>query len=681
MAALVVSVDDSDRRLPSSVIVPAERIDATSAVESLLTAADAAGARAGISAVGKGEIVVDVADYPSIQAGLTAAAGKTALIRPGSYSISGTLSVPADTLVSMAGATIATSTSNLTMVSLGARATLRGGSLVGKGSDYVSGGTPLAIGVNLGGDGAAVEGVTLTNHAGSAIRVNGVNDARIAGCRIAGTGTVAAGDAQQFGVLVEGAAARTSISDTTITGTSQGIIGSVGTTHLSIVNVKVYSIPGQHGIYLQNAYGLHIHGVDVWGCNLNGIKVQIYSGNSADAVGMSISGVTVDGCGDNGLIIYNSDANLTSAYRFRALSISDVVATNCLRGVYLGSVRGGTITGLSVYNCTGDGITLLDVCNIEGSAWVVDTVGKVGLRFQLATGAVTDRVSLSGVQIHNPAGGNDGSNIDAVDHGQGTNVSIDRLTVTASNGFMRYGYFLSSSADTDQQTLALRNADISGSTISARFRASLTTVKAWSGNRFSGTITNKPAGADAAVLLAGGAAPATPGALNALAGASFDPALAGNNLSVLTAGVLLLVKMQIPDGGILSTVWFATGAAGSGLTSGQCFVGVYDAAAGGALQGTSADQSAISFSTAGGLKSVALTSPTSPTTPGASVYVAFLFNGSAGPSLRGITGSAIAVNANLSVPRFATAGSGLTALPSNLPSLTAVLTPVWGGVS
>lgn len=66
MAALVVSVDDSDRRLPSSVIVPVERIDATSAVESLLTAADAAGARAGISAVGKGELVVDVRDFGAV---------------------------------------------------------------------------------------------------------------------------------------------------------------------------------------------------------------------------------------------------------------------------------------------------------------------------------------------------------------------------------------------------------------------------------------------------------------------------------------------------------------------------------------------------------------------------------------------------------------------------------------
>lgn len=56
MAARVVSVDDADGRLPSSVIVPADRIDAATAVETLLTAADAAAARTAIEALSSAEI-------------------------------------------------------------------------------------------------------------------------------------------------------------------------------------------------------------------------------------------------------------------------------------------------------------------------------------------------------------------------------------------------------------------------------------------------------------------------------------------------------------------------------------------------------------------------------------------------------------------------------------------------
>lgn len=657
---------------PGTVTVVSHE-DALAAAASAAEAADIVSSR-----VAKGELVINVADHGSLQDGLTAAAGKTAFIPPGSYSVSATLTVPDNTLVSAAGATITTTTSNLALLQPGNGVTIRGLTLVGKGTDYVSGGSPTAFGIDVNAKtGVSVQDVSLSNFAGAAVRVNAATDTSINGAKITGTGTVAANDGTQYGILVESTSTRTSISDTVITGTAQGVIGSRFATHLSMVNVKIHDIPGQHGVYLQNAYGLHIHGLDVWNTNLNGLKVQIYSGNTADAIGMSISGVTADNCGDSGVIIYNSEANLTSAYRYRAVALSGIVVTNSVRGIYLGSIRGGVVNGLSVYNCTGDGIALIDCCDIEGSSWVVDTVTKVGLRFALATGSTTDRVSLSGVRIHNPAGGNDGTNIDAVDHGQGSNVSIDRLTVTATNGFLRYGYFLSSSSDTDQQTFALRNADLSGSTVSARFRTSLTNVKAWAGNKFAGTITNKPAASDALTPLV--ATPA-PGAQNGLA-ASFDPVIAGNNLTVLTAGVLFLVKVQIPDGGPIGTVWFATGAAGASLTSGQNFVGVYTAAASGALLGSTADQTALSFASAGGLKSVALTSATASQLSGASVYLAFLFNGTTGPTLRGITGSAIAANANLSVPRFATAGTGLTTLPSTLPSLTAVLTPVWAALS
>jgi len=163
-------------------------------------------------------------------------------------------------------------------------------------------------------------------------------------------------------------------------------------------------------------------------------------------------------------------------------------------------------------------------------------------------------------------------------------------------------------------------------------------------------------------------------------GFSFDPVSAVSAQATQAAGVLTLAKIRLHAGGAVTNLVFQVATAGTVLTSGQCFVGVYDST--GALLGTSVDQS-TAFASAG-VKTVALVTPTAALLPGADVYFALLWNGTTGPQLRGFTTTSIANIGIAAVAdsRFASAGTGLTtALPGTCPTKTAINTACFVGVS
>jgi hypothetical protein len=217
---------------------------------------------------------------------------------------------------------------------------------------------------------------------------------------------------------------------------------------------------------------------------------------------MTISGNTMEACGDTGLVLINTATDLSTAKKFRGVTVDGNTATNCLRGFYFGSVQGGVFSNLATYNSTTDAFTILDCKNILAGNWLADTCGRLGVRMTTATGSVMDRISFRGLRIHNPAGANLANNIYGMYILQGSNIDLDGLVVTATNGFMQYGLFFASAVASEQQTFALRNADLSGDTgSSARFQSPTTTVKDWTNNRMTGAPTFKPTGVSAVVAV------------------------------------------------------------------------------------------------------------------------------------------------------------------------------------
>jgi hypothetical protein len=155
-------------------------------------------------------------------------------------------------------------------------------------------------------------------------------------------------------------------------------------------------------------------------------------------------------------------------------------------------------------------------------------------------------------------------------------------------------------------------------------------------------------------------------ALNGLLLAACDPEML-NSQTTLTAGVPQLFALPVTSAVTVANFVYNVATAGSTLTAGQNFVGIYGNRSTNTINllGLSADQS--------------LTLPA-----GSTVWAAFLFNGTTSPTLQRIGSQAISGNINLAAPnlRSMVIGTGATTLPPTLDLSTAtVASPLWVGLS
>lgn len=146
------------------------------------------------------------------------------------------------------------------------------------------------------------------------------------------------------------------------------------------------------------------------------------------------------------------------------------------------------------------------------------------------------------------------------------------------------------------------------------------------------------------------------------------------------AGTVNLRRIRRVPAGPVTSILVYLGAAGSGLTSGQCFAALYTAA--GALIGQTADQATPWAS--GGLKTMALTG--GPFTVAAGdLYIAAWFNGTTGPSLvRSGFANATLTNIGLASPNLeaATANASVTTTaPSSLGAQTVTTLEWWAALA
>jgi hypothetical protein len=148
-----------------------------------------------------------------------------------------------------------------------------------------------------------------------------------------------------------------------------------------------------------------------------------------------------------------------------------------------------------------------------------------------------------------------------------------------------------------------------------------------------------------------------------------DPAATNNTQIIPGAGQLMTAKLVIPVLSTITNIIMSISPAGSGLTSGQNFAGLYNPA--GTLLSATADQTTPWASAS--LKTMALSSQQTNLPPG--IYtVAFYANGTTLPTLRCGTSGSSWPNAGLATAnsRFGLANTGLTtALPGTLGAITA----------
>lgn len=168
-------------------------------------------------------------------------------------------------------------------------------------------------------------------------------------------------------------------------------------------------------------------------------------------------------------------------------------------------------------------------------------------------------------------------------------------------------------------------------------------------------------------------------------GWSFDP---GTNLATSVLPTATITWIKIPTRAsafttiMISNIAIGVATAGSGLTVGQNFAGIYDST--GTLLGTTADQTAA-WQVAQFLD-MPLTAPVNITT-NTYVYVALLCRGTTGPTL--IRGSNLAIGAGLvnwntttTTARYATLATAATSLPASVTLSTRTQGAIawWAGI-
>lgn len=144
---------------------------------------------------------------------------------------------------------------------------------------------------------------------------------------------------------------------------------------------------------------------------------------------------------------------------------------------------------------------------------------------------------------------------------------------------------------------------------------------------------------------------------------NYDPALGAAGTTV-AAGVVNMIRFDLMRAATLSTVTVGVTTAGTTLTAGQNFAGIYDSA--GTLVAVSADQT-VAWGTTGE-KNIAMAVPYA--AAAGAYYAALLSNGTTPPNfLRSATGAAgVIINhgQSMATARFTTVLAGQTVLPASI---------------
>jgi len=602
--------------------------------------------------------------------------GSRVAFAPGTYSLTSALSVAiAGTSIDLTGATLQQTVDLTPAITIAdtAGVSIRGGKFLGKGTDWVNSSSvygATAIQISGTSDDANVTGVTVSGYAGVGVRVmksgGGFTPKRvvISACKIVGPGHPPIVDTTSnfgAGILIDDGADDCLVTGCAISQWAQGVVGG-DCDSIRISNNHIFNIVGQHGIYLGSVREFAAHGNQIEDTGLEGIKLQIgHSGTSVDAEDIVIVGNSITRCGSHGIHVTNVTTELTQ--RSRRVIISDnTVYCNTAAGDGIRYIYGAD--GIIEGNRVSGGRNGIVIQNVAGLTMTGNRAISASQRGIFITDS-TD-LDLSHNRVQDPATANTVSTNYGIDiqGSASTRITLLNNTVNDTGSHMKYG--LNIGAGT-QATMRFRGNRFTGATdYGANLQSGIRPME-WHQNTCAGLL--------GAMLTVYGSSSLT--GMNMLLGEAFDPAFATISQAVWTAGTLFVVKVPLDGGGAIKNIWYQISAAGATLTASQNFVGVYDSNLN--LLQSSADQSGVWNST--GNKQTTLSTATSEQS--GFVYVAFLWNGTTSPQIRGVNGSGMGTIGTVSSPdfRFATGGTSLTTLPGTLPTLTAATTAPWVGLS
>ena len=289
-------------------------------------------------------------DTTALQAALTAAAvaGGVVYIPPGTYNHT-TITAGADTdIILAAGATLNHTTYNENGVVLGARSSIRGGTIASPGTwDGTNSEVTYGV-IYTTADNVTVEDVALTNVPRSGILFKNGSLGIVRGCRITGNypeGSWTGVETAHFGICVDpGGGASDGMFTFTgnlITTCVQGVfVGNYGTGSGRGVSMVGNSLRNcwNHGIYAATGAGYTVTGNSFYECQIAAVltgKRHVFSGNACYTEGTGaendVPGVSIrdaEGCVVDGNT-FEGDAKASSVI----ISVQEFSGTTCVDNI------------------------------------------------------------------------------------------------------------------------------------------------------------------------------------------------------------------------------------------------------------------------------------------------------------------------------------------------------------
>ena len=429
-------------------------------------------------------------DYANLQAAVdeAATAGAPIAVR-GQFQLTGGSIAPSSAVsIDADGATFTQLDDLRPTFVLPANTVLRGGRIVGKGTDWVNTSAVYpACGVQIAGENVTVRDLNVQSMSGAGVYMpSPFAGLRVIDCVLSGVGSgiIPASTGQFSGGVVFGnnGVSGFTIRGGRISGFAQGVVtGSVSDFYIG-GGLEV-SAAGQHGVYLGAVDGGVISGLLVDGVPLQGVKVQISNSGGSDSELLTIGDVTVRGNGSHGVLVTNVDGAPTQYNR--RVSIHDVVVEHAV---------GGGGDGISLSAVTN--ATIHDVVAVGGWRGIrAVNCSQLSVHHNSFSGFAKSGISLSDVSSsdfdHNVL--LDGASLnDAADEfgiyvlGTGsTNLRFAHNRISDAAANMKYGIYVAA----DVLTSAALIGNSSTGMTDYGFRSSATTAsQIWLGNTLGGTL-------------------------------------------------------------------------------------------------------------------------------------------------------------------------------------------------
>jgi parallel beta-helix repeat protein len=459
----LVSADSDNGRLPAVVV---DYIVSTIGTETIRPP--------------RGDGVTD--QRAAIQAGLNTAssAGATYALN-GPNAVNGTLTVPSNVTLDMSQGSLTQLATRAVTLSIdgAANVRVRGGSIIGKLSDYVNTSqvyASTAISVRGAASNVVIQDVTITAATGIEI-ANTATDVRVVSNRIFGPGSSAILDnTYNYGAgVVATTTGVFSVENNLITGFAQGVVTGEGYSNLRIVNNVIRDIPGQHGLYLETARRGVVAGNIITSTGLCGMKMQMATDAAGDAVDFVLSNNVITQAGAQGILLTNTIAN--PANRVKRFVITGNVITDVngpgIHGIYSTSV---VVANNIVTNSASTGMTFDRTSGLTIENNRIDGCGDQGIFL-----ANTSQFRLLFNEVLNPAS----RDVSTTEFGIQIGTSTSEGEIVGNRaldlaGKMRYGLYILG----DTTSMRIKDNTTTGAT-DAGYRGPGTSARAFMNNVFN----------------------------------------------------------------------------------------------------------------------------------------------------------------------------------------------------